>query len=174
MSVTFALAFDESAPRVWQLECADGVRRDQRTGEYQAVAALYEVHGLTCENEDCRDYGPSLELVGDFGPEVNVSNANARLILDALGLEAGDLTGALDAPGFQARVLTALALAPEDAGVPMHQLVPGESTVFGSVVEGGATVIDCGRREGYLQERLAELLAVADAAILAGREVTWA
>jgi hypothetical protein len=175
MSVTFALAFDESAPRVWKLECADGVVRDQRRGEYGEIALLIAAHGLTCENEDCRDFGPTMELDGDFGPEVNVTNVNARLLLeDALGLEVGDLTGSCEAGEFLGRVLLALAIAPADAGVPMHQLVAGESTMFGEVREGGATFIDCGRREGYLQDRLIALKEVAQAAIEADRPVTWA
>ena len=70
-------------------------------------------------------------------------------------------------------MLTALAISPEDAGVPAHRLVPGESTIFGPVAEFGATFIDCGRREGYLQERLVQLEEVATAALRAGKKVSW-
>jgi hypothetical protein len=175
VSVTFTTAFDESAPQVFTIECADGVRRETRTGDYGAIAALYSAHQLNCENEECRTYGPSLEMVGEFGPEVNVTNLNARLLLNALGLEGGlDLTGGCDAGDFLGRVLIALAIAPPDEGVPSHRMVPGETSPFGNVVEGGATMINCGRSEGYLQERLVELEAVARWALAEGREVTWA
>ena len=175
MSVTFAPAIDPDAPVVWFLECADGVRRDERTGSYTEVAGRIEPHTLTCEDEDCRIYGPSLDIVGDGSPAVNMTNVNARLVLDALGLPFEDGTGALDAEDFWGRVLMALAIAPEDAGMPRHQLVAGDvAPLFGEVREGGATFIECGRREGYLQDKLRELVEVARWASTVGREVTWA
>jgi hypothetical protein len=171
MSVTFTTALDESAPRVFALECADGTVREQRTGGYEQMAALYEAHQLTCEVEDCRDYGPSIDMVGDFGPEVNMSNLNARGVLEALGIVDVEMVGEEDGEAFLGRVLLALAVAPADEGVPAHELVAG---VFVAVGEGGPTFVHCGRRAGYLQERLVQLEEVARWAISVGRPVTWA
>jgi len=172
MSVTFSTAIDPTVPVVWFVECADGLRRDPWEGPWELASERVEAHPFGCINEDCREYGASLWTLRD-DPEVNVSNANARLLLEALGLPFEDGSGSLDADDFLGRVLTALAVAPEDAGVPVHQMVPGESTIFGPVVEGGATFIDCGRRPGYLQERLLQLEEVATHSLLAGRKVSW-
>jgi hypothetical protein len=173
VSVTFSTAIDPDAPVVWFIECMDGLRRDLReTDDYAAMADLLEVHGMTCLNQDCREYGASLAVIHS-GPEVNVSNRNAADILEALGLPFEDGSGSLPADQFLGRVLTALAVAPQDPGVPMHELVPGESTIFGPVSEFGARFIDCGRREGYLQERLLQLEEVATHSMLEGREVSW-
>lgn len=172
MSVTFGTAIDPTAPVVWFIECADGLRRDAWEGSWDEAGDRVEAHPFGCLDENCREYGASLTTVHD-GPEVNVSNANARLVLEALGLPFEDGSGGLDAEDFLGRVLMALAVAPADAGVPQHRLVPGESTIFGTVTEHGATFIDCGRREGYLQERLVQLEEVARHAIGKGREVSW-
>jgi hypothetical protein len=173
MSVTFSPAIHPTDPVVWFIECMDGLRRDHRDGSYAEMAEELPLHQFGCLHEGCREYDGATLATVQTDPEVNVSNSNARLLLEALGLPFVDGCGSLGADDFLGRVLTALAVAPQDAGVPAHRLVPGESTIFGPVVEGGATFIDCGRSEGYLQERLLQLEEVATAALLAGREVSW-
>lgn len=118
------------------------------------------------------------EAVGEL-PEVNVSVYNAMTLLDALGVDyryeptederehdclglAGvELVGGLDAQDFMGRVLTALAVAPQSAEVPAHAAV------------GAPNVVNCGRREGYLQEKLVALHEVAQFAADHGRDVQW-
>lgn len=102
-------------------------------------------------------------LEEDPSPQVNLSNFNARFVLAALGVDSEDLCGEDGAESFLGRVLTALAIAPVDEGVPAHDL-PGP----------GAQVVECGRRAGYLQERLAVLHEVALWAVERGRCVQWA
>lgn len=113
-------------------------------------------------------------------PQLNVTNVNAALILRALGLlsEIGaaailgpqpgltpdgcpDLFGECDAADFLARIDLALALHPTDPGVPWH-----------AITDAG-NVIDCGRRPGYLHERLHELRDVATFAHADQRRVVW-
>ncbi|MGR7000812.1 hypothetical protein ACU686_26630 [Yinghuangia aomiensis] len=111
----------------------------------------------------------------ETGLAVDVHNANAARLLDALGLadaETGefgtaltpdplqppDMCGTADPDDFLGRVLVALACAPEDEGRPA--LSDGRNH-YGS------------RAPGYLQTRLAELHALAAEARARGRRVTW-
>lgn len=97
------------------------------------------------------------------GLEINMSNANAAFVLDALGfaedVQAGDLCGELPAQDFLGRVLTAFGLAPVDEGVPAHRVE--------------ANFIECGRRPGYLQERLVQLQELAEVACGHKSVIAW-
>jgi hypothetical protein len=97
--------------------------------------------------------------------EINVSNANAAFILDALGyaesVTEGELFGETSGEDFLGRVMVALGLAPADEGRPSP---PDADHV---------TVVDCGRRPGYLQEKLDMLRELGDAAKGFGSMVVW-
>ncbi len=97
-------------------------------------------------------------------PSVNVSERNAVLLLQALGyrepFECSPLAGAATVEEFRGRVLTALALARADDGAPWRETSP--------------RFTDCGRRPGYLQDRLEELHELADWCIQHHREIQWA
>lgn len=96
-------------------------------------------------------------------PSLNMSNTNARKILDVLGFVSDELCGSVSAVEFAGRVLTAVALNPSDPGVP--------ATVESGA---GATIVHAGRRVGYVDERLASLRDLADHAIRMERNVNWA
>ncbi len=185
MSVTFRaepndlsfVAFDYS------LACRADERRDLRTFDtYPRALAARVDHFLYCGDEFCTAELPYVvaRTPADDEPELNVSNVNARTLLRALGLvpELGadavatapadqpsdladhdDLVGVCDSADLLARVDLALALSPVDAGVPWH--------------ETSARVIDCGRRAGWLQDRLQALRAVAVYAHRSRRRVDW-
>ena len=92
-------------------------------------------------------------------PSLNVSNANAGVLLAQLGLATtDDLCGTLTGEDFLGRVLLATALATTDAGCAP------ETT-------GGFT--DCGPSAGYLDERLAVLRDIADFAVSNALPVVW-
>jgi hypothetical protein len=96
-------------------------------------------------------------------PSVNVTDSNAALLHDTLGYHGPDddlIAGTAGADEFAGRVLTALALAPADAGTPWHEPTP--------------RFIECGRRPGYLQHRLRELQELAEWCSWHQREVQWA
>jgi hypothetical protein len=96
-----------------------------------------------------------------FAPEedsLNVSNTHAVLILGALGLDASDPCGEADANTLMALCALYCATSMQDLGVPSEQ---------------HGNVITCGRREGYLDERIAELGRIAAVAADAGVEVYW-
>lgn len=88
---------------------------------------------------------------------VNMSNSNAAVVCAALGIDLDELgwCGSLPARDFLGRILIALAVNPSDAGRP--------ATV--DAAPGRATFIDCGRPEGYVEERLGWLRALADWAV---------
>lgn len=101
--------------------------------------------------------------------EVNLSMSHAMDVADVLGISAKDLsTGSMGAEDFTGRVLLALALSPEDAGVPAHSIPSGPWAPSGA-----DRIMDCGRPEGYMQEVLSELLQVGEAAKAAGVAVCW-
>ena len=95
---------------------------------------------------------------------VNMSNSNAAHVCDALGIDLAEWgwCGSLGAEDFLGRVLMALAVLPVDAGVPAHE-VPGP----------GARVVECGRSEGYAQERLGQLRELADWAVAHQAEISF-
>lgn len=129
------------------------------TGMYGTTVA----HPTDCDGQDglCAQYG-CYEYV-EVG--VNVSNHNAVAILEALGIDVDphNLYGTIDADDLRGRCLVALALADDSAIAPVTDRVPGQ-----------ATYVDCGRREGYMSDRLAAILAVAEQAASLGVTVTYA
>ncbi|ABW14381.1 hypothetical protein Franean1_5018 [Parafrankia sp. EAN1pec] len=68
------------------------------------------------------------------------------------------------AEDFAGRVLTALALSPDDEGMP-------GTDEYGAR---GARWVECGRRPGYLQDTLGRLRSLAEAARTHDLTITWA
>ena len=101
------------------------------------------------------------EFVSTEAMEINMANGNAATVLEVLGLDAVELMGGEPADAFLGRVLMAMAVSPEDAGVPAHTAVDN------------ARWIECGRRPGYVQERLEQRHALAEFAKGLGAEVCW-
>lgn len=166
MSVTFTAAYVPSSAFIISCCCPKAKAAATPHASYDAACAAYparpdlvELPG--CEYPGrCRPFVIGLDPAGDV-PEVNLANANARRVLEVLGLadEFGDLTGNATAEEFLGRCLIALAVEPADAGVPAVQ---------------DGSFIDCGRPAGYLQDRLAELHDLAMWCAAQGRAVSWA
>lgn len=95
---------------------------------------------------------------------VNLSNANAGLILDHLGLrdELSELAGECDAADLRGRILVAQGLVPADEGVP--------ATTHAT----DTRWVDAGRRPGYTEATLQRLEALAEQAQVVGAKVVWA
>lgn len=96
--------------------------------------------------------------------EVNVSSSNAVVLCDALGINLAEegWCGSLPAGDFLGRVLLALAIQPADEGIPAHELPTG-----------GVRWVECGRRPGYIQDRLAQLHELAQWAVAHGAEIDF-
>lgn len=166
MSVTFTAAHVPSSAFIVSCCCPAAKAAATPHVTYEAACAAYpaepdlvELPG--CEYPGrCRPFVIGLDPAGDV-PEVNLANANARRVLEVLGLadELGDLTGHAAAEDFLGHCLIALALEPADAGVPAVQ---------------DGRFIECGRPAGYLQDRLTELHDLAVWCAAQGRGVSWA
>lgn len=169
MSTTFYAAIDIDAPdtTVRRLTCEVIGVMGEWTG-YAKAYGIADAHKVVCSNLLCQQYGPTIDEVTD-APEVNVGRLNDAMILEALGYptEDGDLSGADTAEAFLGRVLVALAISPEDEGMPMRELV-GNERLF------GCRETHMGRRPGYLQDVLGRLRDLAETCRNRGVDVHWA
>jgi len=163
------------------LECCARPRQDLRTFDtYPAAVAGLVDHFQHCYHPRCDPDIPYIvsRKPTDDEPSLNTSNANARILLAALGLlrELGPddvphlelapgekfypLDGSCDSADLLARIDLALALDPADPGLPWHQV--------------SGPFFDCGRRADYTQDVLTALRAAAVYAHQGRRGVSWA
>lgn len=98
----------------------------------------------------------------DNDPMLNISNNNGIYLLNYLGFENPDYVGSVEADDMIGRILIAEGLAPLDEGIPAHQ-----------IPSNGATIIDCGRPVGYLQDKLKALYLIAEFAKKNNAQITW-
>jgi len=97
----------------------------------------------------------TVDFVKDL--DVQMSNGNARMVLNALGSpDADDLCGHMDRIQFANLCASWLR---QHIGKPSAKI--DESVTRGTF---GATFIDCGVREGYINQRIRELSEAARAA----------
>ncbi|MET4144162.1 hypothetical protein [Arthrobacter sp. UYCo732] len=177
MSITFSTALSPITGFAFACGHDNGVT-DHRFETYDEartfLQAEYDARGYTgalavCGDVDYCAYGMMsvLAIESAPSPEMNVSNANAMHLLELLGLPStpfeGSLAGSTTPEDFMGRVLLAEAINPADAGVP----------VTTTTSEGGATMVQMGRRVGYSEDRLAALRELADFAVDRGRDVQW-
>lgn len=101
------------------------------------------------------------------GPELNVHNQGAGALLRLLHLTGYDneLSGEIDAAALIARIRAVGRVRPVDPGTPT---VEG-----GGPGTGQCHWVEVGRRPGYLNDRLGDLLQVAEHAQTLGRTVSW-
>lgn len=164
MSVTFAIEQERTA---WIHECGCGATASAQPFESYMDAYLTQGLVAPCTDEYCAMYAPFVKGAPTEADalEINVSNVNARVLLENLGFSILDEDGELDLCGSAAgadllgRVLLAQALVPTDAGVPAVQT---------------GNFIDCGRHEGYMDERFEQLSALATWAATHNAKVVWA
>lgn len=96
-------------------------------------------------------------------PEVQMSNTNAFRLLEVLGVVGEQWCGEFDPEDLLGRILVAQAVYPGDPGA-----LP--ETSHGAQ---GATLIYCGRRAGYVEEKLEALVGVVEHAQSHGLKVQW-
>lgn len=111
---------------------------------------------------------------------VNFSSASALRILDVLGIPVDPmegLTGTCDAENFLGRVLLALAIEPDDTGMPAHRIAEDDfpESLRGLMrAFGGATHLMAARPPGQLQRQLAQLAELGRYCLDHGYLVAWA
>jgi hypothetical protein len=95
---------------------------------------------------------------------VNVSNHNARDIVEALGLEwdSESQSGMISVANLRSRALLRTALPADE---PVAPAISGG--------DGCVTMIHGGRSEGYIAERCGQLTELVDLAISGGYEVIY-
>jgi hypothetical protein len=102
-----------------------------------------------------KDGATTIDFVKDL--DVNMANGRARMVLNALGIpDTDDLCGRMDRVQFANLCASWL-----------QQHIGKQSTkIEASVARGtlGATFIDCGVREGYLNQQIRQLSEAARAA----------
>lgn len=154
MSVTFSTS--PAAPVLSvQLLCWAHTRNPIHSTEANAAADII-AHSEECT--ECATYGGAIREDLRVVRDVNLSNTNARLVLEALGFTDDELYGEHPAELFLGRILLADAVSPVDAGRP-------------TITTGN--VIECGTQEGYLQDRLARLRSIAEWAYANNATITW-
>lgn len=92
---------------------------------------------------------------------VNVSEHNAALILERLGVEF-DYCGMIDPADLLGRAMVG-NIGRDDSGVASTE----------DRGERGARMIDCGLRAGYYEDRFGRLAELASAAVRLGLVVSW-
>lgn len=174
MSVTFSAEYRESDVVGFHITSVCGCTGLAHSTYDEAEAAYRELPGsesgephlpeCSMDPRDWAIYRPSIEAIEIHDrPEMNVSNTNARGLLELLGLDVEDMSGEVDAKGLVGRILMAQALASGDVGRPAIS----ESS------EGSPTMIDCGRSVGYYDSRLTELAEIARWSAEHDRLVVW-
>lgn len=161
MSVTFSPALNLNDEH--RLACACGAWWGPKFDNFSDAYVQRDFFKTACRDEMCRAYPLNVEAV-DLAPEVNLSNANAVDILDALDFRQGEdfsdrCSGSMPAEEFAQRVLLARAASVGDAGRDAYR---------------DGNVIHAERSEGYLDARLEQLADIANVAMFRGLDVTWA
>lgn len=170
MSVTFQV--DANPTGKYTFSCyQDGFTGMTVHGPYaNHDEALLELarHQIGCES--CDVYGAHVSAQMDVDEFVNLSNQNASMMLEVLGMPANfddGLCGSMPAAEFLARARAALNV---ESAIGSHAAVPSTVTQHA----GGPTIVNCGQPAGYVVERLQHLIDVAETAERLGRTVTWA
>lgn len=122
---------------------------------------------IECPDEYCNEHRYVESVVET--PEMNISNINARFMLEALGYDTQDLMGSATAEDFAGRVLMALAISPVDEGIPTHD----DSTYDANGERVGMQMISGGRSANYLQDHLEDLRTVSTWATENETTISW-
>ena len=111
-----------------------------------------------------KDGVTTIDFVKDL--DIDMSNGRARMVLDALGIpDTDDLCGQMDRVQFANLCASWLQ---QHIGRPSAKIE--ESVTRGAL---GATFIDCGVAEGYVNQRIRQLSEAARAAD-GGNVIYWA
>lgn len=105
------------------------------------------------------------ELGDEYDVHMHVGGAAASLAALGYPTEDGDGCGHATPDEFLGRVLTAIALAPKDEGMPAY-----DANANGP----GASFWHCARQPGDLQRRLGDLRGLAEFCKAEGYLVVWA
>lgn len=158
MSVVFSAVMNVNVP--YRIECFCGaINTGEVYPDYVSAYTQFKILNPVCSDPYCyADVSPA-----DAEPEVQLSNSNAAVLLDVLGITVGKdwherCTGSMGAEDLLGRILIAEAIAPISAEVPAF--------AEGNIIWGG-------RQEGYIQSKLEGLKNVALFGFQHNRNITW-
>lgn len=201
MSMTFTAEFVTSDIVGYRITCVCGCR-SERYPTYSDAEAAYQalpgftdnaphlpVEGCDLDPMDRVWLRPSIQAeLAEEPPYAQFCDANGGELLNLLGLvsDGGDCAGSIAADDMYGRVLMAQALAGSDPGRPPVAITADGAMMLadealrdsrvggtGPDAEGRVVAVDCGRREGYFDDRLIEIAEVALWAQARGRNVQW-
>jgi hypothetical protein len=170
MSVTFSPATPESVSIAHALACPCGAWVSSEVFPDYVSASKARYAGSiksACVDEYClMDSNVLLPVPAVEFPEVNLANGNAFMMLETLGVDvADDLCGEMSADDFLGRVLIALAVSPDDDGMPAYKISNDDDQ--------GATIWQAARPAGYVQDVLEALREIAEFSKGKGWGVCW-
>lgn len=159
MSVTFSPTMEANAPHTISCLCGGWSNNVVYPSYSMAYMMVKEVKS-ECADVYC-DYVFAEPVNSE--PEVQMSNVNATLILDVLGVNpeadfSDRCTGTLSAEDFLGRVLIAQGVNPSDEGT--DSIKTGIMVTFG-------------RPEGYTDMKLSAMRELAEWSIVNGRDIVW-
>lgn len=173
--ITMSITFNVNRPRIQighAVTCyAYGPENNWRGPVLDNATDAVTDHDLAhVGNDDCDTPDATIHCYPVYDTDsdlsVTMSNVNGLRVLEVLGFDSEDgipYVGTCDADDFEGRVALARALTPVDAGIP----------VTTTVGENGPTVVECGRRPGYLQDRLDTLADLAALARSHNSPISW-
>lgn len=186
MSITFSP--EPGAPTGFRVGCSCPDNQGPVFGTYADAEAFYTKHDLL--NTTIPEVLVGCEYLGQEGycemghcfikatyaedaPKLNMANGNAIVVLEALGLlgevtdtsfgPVPDACGSMDAESFLGRVLAAEVMSVGDPGTETETVAE----------KGRATMVMCGRSEGYVDTKLSALREIALWAQARGVQVQW-
>lgn len=124
--------------------------------------AIAAEHNESCD--ECASYQGVLVDGNHQWPQINISYGNAARVMGMLGFEGDDIHGGhATADDFLGRLLVADGLLETSDARPS------------SVTRGanGATLIDCGERAGYVNDKIRSLISLAMWAKEHGSDIVW-
>jgi hypothetical protein len=165
MSVTFTIEANPTG--AFEAKCYDEGKNTvvAAADSYEGILPQIEAHKALCD--ECGHYGLYSQSVMDVSDDldVNLSNMNARLILDILGIDGGEeLVGSVPGDVFLGAVMLAQAGDRDDSGVADVVTVTAR----------GTRLTDCGLPAGYYARTFGNLRALAEEAARLGRDITFA
>jgi hypothetical protein len=154
MSVTFAPTSDLNLPHSVTCYCTTVSTHNTY---YEAYTAL-KASTVICYDPYCTLFVAPTAVE----PEVQISNHNASVLFDILGIEGDTFEdrccGTLDGEDFLNRVILAEIITPTSTEIPT---LTHDNIIYG------------GRPEGYYNNKLAQLRQTAEFAAQNGRQISW-
>lgn len=161
MSVTFHYQIKDSDLRGFEVYDHES-EMSYMYPTYEAACEGWKVLGAS---PDSWSLSPRYEIPSSM--DVQMSNDNARDVLDVLGIAVGQpfsewCSGSIEPTDLIGRCLVALAIAHD----------PGVSTP-GTVGTNGARLLASSRKAGYLHDKCEAILLLAEQAKSDGRLISW-